>query len=196
MSVPLCLPWKSSPFWHNGGWMCIIAFTAIYSWRKEAHPTPTLLPFLIFFLKKNLGHMPQRNVKCFNSFAPFLSGCHLQGFSLCPEVICSGWTIKAIMVAACFPIMRRDDWQQRDGAGVEGHLASIYLIWKHFFLFIGIHSCNKTQTNWSDYVLEISGLKTSHPILYITFFNYLSHLPGQSDCGPQLGDTGQRMPAM
>lgn len=77
--------------------------------------------------------MPQRNAKCFNSFAPFLSGCHLQGFFLCPEVICSGWTIKAIMVAACFSIMRRDDWQHGDDAGVEGHLASIYLIWKHFF---------------------------------------------------------------
>ncbi len=49
MSVPLCLPWKSSPFWYNGGWMCIIAFTAIYSWWKEAHPTPTLHSFLYFF---------------------------------------------------------------------------------------------------------------------------------------------------
>lgn len=156
MSLPLCPPWKSSPFWHNGGWMCIIAFTAIYSRRKEAHPTPTLLPpsVIFFSLKKNLGHMPQRNAKCFNSFAPFLSSCHLQGLSLCPEVICSGWTIKAIMVAACFPIMRRNDWQQRDSAEVEGHLASIYLIWKHFF-FIGIHSSNKSQTNWSDYLLEI-----------------------------------------
>lgn len=55
MSLPLCDPWKSSPFWHNGGWMCIIAFTAIYSRGKEAHPTPTLLPpSLIFFLWRKI----------------------------------------------------------------------------------------------------------------------------------------------
>lgn len=194
MSVPLCLPWKSSPFWPNGGWMCIIAFTAIYSRRKEAHPTPTLLPpFLIFFLwRKNLGHMPQRNAKCFNSFAPFLSACHLQGLSLCPEVICSGWTIKAIIVVACFPIMRSDDWQQRDGAEVEGHLASIYLIWKQFF--IHCHSSNKTQTKWSDYLLEIFRLKTFYLIFHVTHYNYLSHLPERSDWRPELG-AGRRMPA-
>lgn len=104
--------------------------------RGTPHPhTPSSRSLSFFFLKENLGHMPQRNAKCFNSFAPFLSGCHLQGFSLCPEVICSGWTIKAIMVASCFPIMSRDDWQQRDGAGVEGHPASIYLIWRHSFFF-------------------------------------------------------------
>lgn len=91
--------------------MCIIAFTAIYSMRKKAHPTPSLFPsFLIFFFfEEKSGPHAQRNAKCFNSFAPFLSGCHLQGLSLCPEVICSGWTIKAIMAAACFPIMKRDD---------------------------------------------------------------------------------------
>ena len=63
MSVPLCLPWKSSPFWHNGGWMCIIAFTAIYSWRKKAHPTPTLLPspyfIFLFFEEKSGPHAPE-----------------------------------------------------------------------------------------------------------------------------------------
>lgn len=144
--------------------------------KGTPHPhTPSSFPY-IFSLKKNLGHMPQRNAKCFNSFAPFLSGCHLQGLSLCPEVICSGWTIKAIMVAACFPIMNRDDWQQRDSVGVEGHLASIYLIWKHFS-FIGIHSTNKIQTNWSHYLHEIFfKLKTSYLNLHIMFFNYLSHL--------------------
>lgn len=55
MSLPLCCPWKSSPFWDNGGWMCIIAFTAIYSGTKKAYPTPTLLPpFLIFFLWRKI----------------------------------------------------------------------------------------------------------------------------------------------
>lgn len=42
--------------------MCIIAFTAIYSRRKEAHPTPTLLPpFLIFFFfeEKSGPHAPE-----------------------------------------------------------------------------------------------------------------------------------------
>lgn len=144
MSAPLSPPWKRSPFWHDGGWMCISAFITTFIPGPKRHPPiSTLLPPFpyIFSLKKNLGHMPQRNAKCFNSFPPFLSGCHLQGLSLCPEVICSGWTIKAIMVAACFSIMRGDDWQQRDGAGVEGHLASIYLIWKHFF-----HSLASTQT--------------------------------------------------
>lgn len=126
--------------------------------------------------------MPQRNAKCFNSFAPFLSGCHLQGLSLCPEVICSGWTIKAIMVAACFPIMRRNDWQQRDGARVEGHLASIYLISKHF-PFIGIHSSNKSQTNRSDYLLQIFLTKTSYQSLSIAFLSYLFHLPGRMIVG-------------
>lgn len=111
--------------------MHITAFTAVCLWKKVALSTPTFPPSL-FFPMKNLGHMPQRNAKCFNSFAPFLSGCHLWGFSLCPEVICSGWTIKAIMVAACCSIIRWDDWQQRGGAGVEGHWASIYLIWKYF----------------------------------------------------------------
>lgn len=60
MSVPLCLPWKSFPFWHNGGWMHIIAFTAIYSCRRDAHPTPTLLPsFPFFFLEKSGPHAPE-----------------------------------------------------------------------------------------------------------------------------------------
>lgn len=131
--------------------------------------------------------MPQRNAKCFNSFAPFLSGCHLQGFFLCPEVICSGWTIKAIMAAACFSIMRRDDWQHGDDAGVEGHLASIYLIWKHFFFFfVFINLCNKTQTDHTIIYLRLFFL-TGHILasLSITFFNYLSHLPRQSGCRSQ-----------
>lgn len=118
--------------------------------------------------------MPQRNAKCFNSFAPFLSGCHLQGLSLCPEVICSGWTIKAIMVAACFPIMRIDDWQHRDSAGVGGHLASIYMIWKQFFPSLASTPVTKYKTNWSDYLHEIFCLKTSYSILCITLSNCLS----------------------
>lgn len=142
----------------EAGCVLLLLLPFILEGKRHTPPhTPSSFSY-IFSLKKNLGHMPQRNAKCFNSFAPFLSGCHLQGLSLCPEVICSGWTIKAIMAAACFPIMRRNDWQQRDGAGVEGHLASIYLIWKHF-PFIGIHSSNKSQTNSSDYLLEIFWLK-------------------------------------
>lgn len=117
---------------------------------KRHTPPPHSFPY-IFSLKKNLGHMPQRNAKCFNSFAPFLSGCHLQGLSLCPEVICSGWTIKAIMAAACFPIMKRDDWQQRDGVGVEG--TWIQFIWSENIFFI--HLSNKTQTNSSGYLFGI-----------------------------------------
>ena len=52
MSVPLCRPWKSSPFWHNGGSMCIIASTAIYSWRKRGAPhphTPSSPYFYMYF---------------------------------------------------------------------------------------------------------------------------------------------------
>lgn len=43
----------------------------------ELHILPPHSFHPCFFLKKNLGHMPHRNAKCFNSFAPFLSGCHL-----------------------------------------------------------------------------------------------------------------------
>lgn len=84
--------------------------------QRKKHISP-LLSIFFFILWRNLGHMPLRNAKCFNLFPPFLSGCHLQGLFLCPEVICSGWTIKAIIVEARFPIMRGDDWQQRDGWG-------------------------------------------------------------------------------
>lgn len=134
----------------EAGCVLLLLLQFILGGRGTPHPHTSSSTFFFFF-KKNLGHMPQRNAKCFNSFAPFLSGCHLQGFSLCPEVICSGWTIKAIMVAACFSIMRRDEWQQRDGAGVEGHLASIYLIRKHFFLslassYVTKKKQKKTQT--------------------------------------------------
>lgn len=162
---------------------------------KRHTPPPHSFPY-IFSLKKNLGHMPQRNAKCFNSFAPFLSGCHLQGLSLCPEVICSGWTIKAIMAAACFPIMKRDDWQQRDGVGVEG--TWIQFIWsENIFFFSSTWVTKHKQTRRVISFRFFFFLnKTSYPILYVTLFNYLSHLPGQSDWEPQLGDAGHRMPAM
>lgn len=75
------------------------------------------------------------------------------------------------MVAACFPIMKRDDWQQRDGAGVEG--TWLQFIWSENIFFV--HLSNKTQTNSSDYLFE-SWPKTSYPILYVTFFQLPSSL--------------------
>lgn len=105
------------------------------------------------------------------------------------------------MLAACFSIMRGDDWQRRDGVGVEGHLASIHLISKHFiYLFIYPYALETTpvtknkQTRlfpW-DFLLfpfSIFFFCSTENILFSsapTFFNYLSHLPGQSNYRPRL----------
>lgn len=99
-----------------GGCVLLHLLLHLFLKQRKKHISPPTL-YIFFFLWRNLGHMPLRNTKCFNLFPPFLSGCHLQGLFLCPEVICSGWTIKAIIVEARFPIMRGDDWQQRHGWG-------------------------------------------------------------------------------
>lgn len=131
-----------------GGCVLLHLLLHLFLKQRKKHIFPPTLYF--FFLWRNLGHMPLRNAKCFNLFPPFLSGCHLQGLFLCPEVICSGWTIKAIIVEARFPIMRGDDWQQRDGWGwraLGSNLLDLKALSSLAALQIVIHkqnACSKT----------------------------------------------------
>lgn len=84
VSLPLCSPWRKPSIFviMEPGEGCIIAFTAIYFRSKRdttAPPSITSSPpyiyiyffFLFLWRKKKLGHTPQRNTECFNSFTPF-----------------------------------------------------------------------------------------------------------------------------
>lgn len=120
--------------WHNGGWMCIIAFTAISSMKREAHPTPSLLLlfFPFFSFERNLGHMPRGTQSA-------LIHSHL--FSLAAISKASLYAQKWFAQAGPskqlwqWPVslLWREMTDNRRLCGGGGHFALVYLIWKLFF---------------------------------------------------------------
>lgn len=127
--------------------------------KKESgtpHPHTPSSPYIFsssFFLEKNLGHMPQRNAKCFNSFAPFsLAAISKASF------YAQKWFVQAGPSKQLWERLASLLWgEMTDNTGMVRGWKGTWLqfIWSENILFLliilfeFINLCNKTQTDYT-----------------------------------------------